>query len=236
MYQMISVIIPALNEEKYIGGTLRALRAQTHRDFEVIVADNGSADSTRRIAEKLGARVVVCEKLGADPARNCGARAARGELLVFADADTVLPENTLEQIEKLMRKREDVIGGTTAFYPHKGGLFDWILFGIGNIINRLSLPLGTPLNVGCCFFYRKGIFWRVGELREDMALCETHDISIRPSNLGKFVYLNVPVFTSIRRFAKEGYRNTVNIYVAATAYYLITRQVPESMFKFARYS
>ena len=83
----ISVIIPALNEEKYILHSLEGLKKQSFKDFEVIVCDGNSTDRTREIAKKY-AMVVIEKRKGMAAGRNGGARVAKGDILVFLDADT----------------------------------------------------------------------------------------------------------------------------------------------------
>lgn len=96
----ISVVIPALNAAWCIQDQLDALRGQlTSRTFEVIVADNGSTDDTVEIARDTGARVVDAAAFpGPGAARNVGARAAAGEILVFLDADDVVEPDYLDRI------------------------------------------------------------------------------------------------------------------------------------------
>ena len=86
---MISVIVPAYNAQTTIGECIRALQKQTlaSDQYEIIVADDGSVDSTTVIARALGVTVVANPHLGKSAARNAGAAAARGELLLFTDAD-----------------------------------------------------------------------------------------------------------------------------------------------------
>ncbi|MBI4786955.1 MAG: glycosyltransferase [Chloroflexi bacterium] len=88
---MNSVVIPAYNAERVLGACLDALLAQTApRDsYEIIVADDGSTDGTRRVAESRGVRVVTQPNRGPGAARNLGARRARGDILLFLDADSV---------------------------------------------------------------------------------------------------------------------------------------------------
>jgi len=84
-----SVVIPAYNAASVLPGALAALAAQTlpAADFEVIVVDDGSTDATAEKARILGARVLRQENRGPAAARNAGAKAARGEILLFTDAD-----------------------------------------------------------------------------------------------------------------------------------------------------
>src|SRR5688572_9780317 len=88
---MISVIIPAWNEERFIGCTLAAVRAaadQLQESSEIIVVDDDSTDRTSEIARRFGARVIHVRKHQISAVRNAGARAARGSRLIFIDADT----------------------------------------------------------------------------------------------------------------------------------------------------
>src|SRR5579884_1978782 len=94
--KMISVIIPAHNEEDYIGPTLDALSRQNYPHFEVIVVANGCCDGTARIASNACDRLIVLSDKNLGVARNLGAKLARGELLMFLDADTVLEPGALE--------------------------------------------------------------------------------------------------------------------------------------------
>ncbi len=92
----ISIVIPTYNEELHLPHLLQSIKEQSLQPFEVIVADAGSKDKTREIAKKYGAKVVK----GGMPAvgRNAGAKAAKGDIIVFFDADTVLPENALKNL------------------------------------------------------------------------------------------------------------------------------------------
>jgi glycosyltransferase involved in cell wall biosynthesis len=86
---MLSFIIPAYNEELLLGGTLRAIRVAAGaigEPFEVVVADDASTDRTADVARELGAHVVAVHHRQIGATRNAGARATRGEFLVFVDA------------------------------------------------------------------------------------------------------------------------------------------------------
>ena len=83
---MLSIIIPTLNEEEYLPRLLESIRRQTYRDYEIIVADNNSEDQTRAIAESFGARVSPG---GNHPGkgRNRGAEAAKGVIVASSLSD-----------------------------------------------------------------------------------------------------------------------------------------------------
>ena len=80
---MISIVIPALNEEKYLPDCLQSLRNQDYTgSYEIIIADNGSTDGTVRVAQKFMARVVPCaEKKSVFYARQIGADFAQGDII-----------------------------------------------------------------------------------------------------------------------------------------------------------
>jgi len=97
----VSVVIPAYNAERYLRETLDSVLAQTYRDFEVIVVDDGSKDSTPAIAKGYGEPVRCVEQANAGPsaARNRGIREARGAFIAFVDSDDLwLPEKLAEQV------------------------------------------------------------------------------------------------------------------------------------------
>ena len=95
---MLSIIIPAHNEEKFIGKTLKSIFEQPYRDFEVIVVCNGCKDNTAKVARKFNVRVLEFSFSNVSKARNIGAKYANGERLVFLDADTMVEKNTLEKL------------------------------------------------------------------------------------------------------------------------------------------
>lgn len=110
---MISVIIPTYNEKDVLEGCIESLGAQTKRDFEIIVVDDGSTDGTVEILENLSKtlpnfKFVKQMHKGAGAARNNGARDAKGSILVFVDADMTFDpdflKNIVEPIEKAKAK------------------------------------------------------------------------------------------------------------------------------------
>jgi glycosyltransferase involved in cell wall biosynthesis len=201
----ISVIIPALNEEKYISNAFDGLKRQTFKDFETIVVDGGSDDRTRQIAGK-NARVMLLRKRGAGRARNAGARAAKGSILVFLDADTKPSRNLLKTYSNIMKDR-DVAAATGPIYPlenaapkyAKGYKFVSIFF------VKLSMRLGRPAFMGSNLAVRKSAFDKERGFRSEMYSYEDWELSNRLKRQGKMVYsIDAAVQTSIRRVKKWG--------------------------------
>jgi len=97
--QHISIIIPAYNEERYLGRCLDAIAAQIEKPYEVVVIDNGSADKTAEVAGQYSFVTVLSEpKKGRVFARNKGFMGATGELLARIDADAILPADWTQQV------------------------------------------------------------------------------------------------------------------------------------------
>ncbi|MEK6851812.1 MAG: glycosyltransferase [Candidatus Thermoplasmatota archaeon] len=227
----VSVIVPTLNEAKYLPGLLESLRRQTAPVSEILIADSGSTDGTADLAAVAGARVLAGERKGPGEGRNRGARVAGGDVLLFADADCVAPPTLVASVLAALRDPA-VIGGATAFMPQDGTALDRLLFGFANAYQRAMTELGFPHNAGYCFFFRRQSFEALGGIREDMLLNETHDLALRSRTLGRFVFLPVVVRTSMRRFRTYGYARTiVREYVASTLVYYLTRRTPTNAFR-----
>ncbi len=99
-----TVVIPALNEEEFIGDCLRSIRAQTLPPAEIIVVDNGSTDRTVEIARKFADLVLILPGLSLWEMKQRGVEAAKSPIVVTTDADTVAPP---EWLEKLLRHFSD---------------------------------------------------------------------------------------------------------------------------------
>lgn len=125
---MISIIIPIFNQADKLGKCLASIVAQTYQDFEVIIVNDGSDDNPEKVfklfEQQLGDRAVfiVQENQGSNPSRNRGAREAKGEYLLFCDADTILKPDMLV---KLLNKLNDNQGSAYAYSSFR---FGWKMF------------------------------------------------------------------------------------------------------------
>lgn len=106
----VSVVIPAYNEAKHLPKCLQSLREQDYDgEYEIIVVDNGSTDGTGEVARSYGVKVIHCARKGVVYARDAGARASRGDIIVQADADTIMPPDWLSRIvEHFSSHSEDI--------------------------------------------------------------------------------------------------------------------------------
>lgn len=96
----VSVIIPAYNEEKHIGKCLSSLLNQDYQNLEIIVVDDGSKDGTKEIVKEHPVKLLVQNHKGAGAARNNGAKEAKGEILVFVDADQFFDKSYVSELVK----------------------------------------------------------------------------------------------------------------------------------------
>jgi len=150
-----SVVIPALNEEEFIGDCLRSLRAQTLPPDEIIVMDNGSTDRTVEIAEELADRVIIMPGVGIADLRQAGAEAAKNPIIVSTDADTTYP---IFWLEKLLRHFSDpniVAVGGPIIPSMQGTVKD--LYAKG-----LSASASAGLFSGANMAYRRDIMLKAG--------------------------------------------------------------------------
>jgi glycosyltransferase involved in cell wall biosynthesis len=203
----ISVIIPTLNEEKYIENCLISFKKQNFKDFEIIVSDGLSIDNTVKIAKKYADKVVSSKDKSIGDGRNKGAKIAKGKILLFVDADTIVKSDLLVKIKEVM-KNKNVIGLTTKITSkEKLSSFDFIAFKIYNYFVRASLFLSfiTPQIPGVCLCIKKSIFDKIGGFNVNMKTCEDLEFCERAKKYGKFLYLNDTfVKTSIRRMRNLG--------------------------------
>src|SRR5262249_11540777 len=113
---MISFIVPAHNEERWIGACLASIRAaaeEVAEPYEMIVVDDASTDSTAPLAEAMAARILRVELRKISAVRNAGAQAAGGEVLFFVDADTQVNERAIGAAVAAMRN--GAVGGGCLF-------------------------------------------------------------------------------------------------------------------------
>ena len=119
---VFSVIIPAHNEEIYIGETIESILAQTFKNFEIIVVNDNSQDNTKIIAAEYAkrdkrVRVIDVEKGSAAGSRNAGAKIAKGKYLLFQDADCIADKNLLQNALPYLSHASGVATRTAAAEP-----------------------------------------------------------------------------------------------------------------------
>ncbi|MBS3163883.1 glycosyltransferase [Candidatus Woesearchaeota archaeon] len=134
----ISVVIPAHNEEKALPYTLQALTTQSSLPTEIIVVANACADRTAEIAERHGALTVVTERRGVANARNLGAKRAKGDVLLFLDADAIPAPDFIEALRRATEGRERFIASAPSRADHWRFLWTAALINLVMRVCRLS--------------------------------------------------------------------------------------------------
>ncbi len=192
----VSFIIPAYNEELLLGATMRALTEAIRTldlDAEVIVVDDGSTDRTAEIARDMGARVVPVTLRHIAAARNAGGRAATGELLIFVDADTMVPVGVLQDAVTA-HAAGFAGGGAGARYAEGSPRWAAIVTALVIWVMRRA-----KWAAGCFVFARKDVFDRVGGFDERYFASEEIHFSRAVKKHGRFVMLPGSVVTSARK-------------------------------------
>ncbi|HEX5645753.1 MAG TPA: TIGR04283 family arsenosugar biosynthesis glycosyltransferase [Nitrospira sp.] len=215
---MISVVIPAYNEEKALPVTLQALFSQAG-EVETILVDGGSTDRTVAIVKAFGfnestdepcrpsdtpcdtrhaSRFTLHAAKGRASQMNAGAKVATGEWLLFLHADTILPEGAIQRLNEMEADRSVQAGG----FMHQFSGDDWRLKLISFLDNfrctRSRIVYGDQ-----ALFVRRSLFEALGgfpnqPILEDVAFCEKVLTVTNP------LLLSPPVVTDARKFLKMG--------------------------------
>ena len=198
----LSIVIPVKNEEKILPTLLASIQAQTFRDYEVIVADAHSTDGTAKIAKKFGARVVEGGMPG--PGRNKGALHAKGEIILFLDADVELSRTKFleECLAEMDRKKLDI--ATCAVKPLTRSHVDRAMYHIYNAYTRATAKV-RPHAAGFCIFVRRHLHEKIKGFDEEVVFAEDHDYAQRAHAHGRFGILRShSIASSVRRLEKDG--------------------------------
>jgi len=205
----VSVIIPVYNEEDYLYQCLNHLCQQkTKIAFEIIVVDNNSTDQTKKIAQTQRCRVIGERQQGAAFARNKGAQIALGEIIIFIDADCLLPPDYLNKIVAIFERRPeiDAVGGPCVYYD--GGRFiywltdklDYFYY----LFKLVKISFGVQIITSANMAVKKRVFEKIGGFNEQIAkVVQTEDVemAIRLQRAGFKIYFdkNLKIFSSFRR-------------------------------------
>jgi len=232
---MISIIVPTLNEEKYLPLLLESIKSNDFSDYEIIIADAGSKDKTIEIAKRYNCRLIP----GGLPAkgRNEGAKVAKGDLLFFVDADSLLPERFFKNaLEEFSRKNLDFasfglvpIGGTKINKVAFNMFYNWYIYAVEKTLPHAAMGI----------LAKRDLFLKLDGYDETIKLAEDHDLSRRAKKIAKYgIIKSTKVHFSDRRFKKDGWFRTSVKYFLCELHMIFIGPVRSDIFeyKFDHYS
>ena len=191
----LSIIIPSLNEEKYIRKTLDNL-ASLKGNFEVLVVDGGSTDHTLQLVQQFPWVKILSSEKGRAVQMNLGAKSASGEVLLFLHADTLLPPNAYQVVLEHL-KDNNMIGGS--FFLQFDN--DHPVLNFYSWCSKINLEFFTYGDHG--IFVRRNVFKKISGYK-NVPFMEDVEIQRRLRREGKFRKVKCGVKTSARRFQKIG--------------------------------
>lgn len=213
---MISIVIPTYKEELAIGDTIRQFKDLTF-PHEIIVGDGQSPDKTQELAHADGAIVMQTPDGVRSPAhqRNIGARAARGEYIIFIDATVQLPHIDAFVRHALKHFEDPRVVGLAVpqwIYPEIETRIDRVMLGFTNFILRLQ-----TMGSGKFIMTRKASYDAIGGFRENLITREDGDFFIRLKKIGTVVFdPSLPIYYSGRREHAWGWPKLLWIWVRDT--------------------
>lgn len=197
----ISVVIPAHNEQEFIGKTLLSFTRQTHQPHELIVVCDSCTDDTQEIADQLGAKTIEVSHRSISATRNSGYQISTGDIIIFQDADSVPAKNYLENIA--WAYEQGVQYGAAKLVPETDNSLNVYRLYAMNLLSRVR-----GVFYGSSLFVTRKLLDRVGIYDPQIPWAEDIDITNRLRKFGKAKWKllkNTSVRYSERKFIKNGY-------------------------------
>lgn len=224
-----SIVIPTLNEEKFLPKLLTSLTRQTVKSFEVIVVDGHSKDKTvekaKQYSSKIPLRIIECDTAGVSKQRNIGVKAAKADWLVLIDADSVLLSNFIERIGKYI-DRTRVKFFTTWLKADRDDPVHAIAAFVVNSSIEAGILVKQPWAPGPLTIVQKDVFNMVGGYDESVTYGEDHEIgvAIQKKGIALKMLREVLYVYSFRRFRKEKTLEILNRTLLSTLAVVFTKK------------
>jgi len=230
---MISIIVPTLNEEKYLPLLLASIKDQkfgvSSGSYEIIVADAGSKDKTLEIAKNYDCRIIP----GGLPAkgRNEGAKAAKGDLLFFIDADSIVPEDFFQKaLDEFSSRNLDF--ASFGLMPIEGKkisklafnmFYNWFIYALERALPHAAMGI----------LAKRDLFLQLNGYDETIKLAEDHDLGRRAKKIANYgIIKSVKVYFSDRRFRKDGWMRTIIKYLLCELHMIFIGPVRSDIFEY----
>lgn len=236
---MLSVVIPAYNEELVLPRCLQSLRNQDYRgEYEVIVVDNDSTDGTAEVARRSGATVIHCGQKGVACAREAGLQSARGEIVVQCDADSVMPGDWLSKIARHFETHTEDAGLSGDVHYQGEPLWHRPFSRINRGINQISYHwLRRPMSMlAANFAVKREALIAAGGYNLDLPGCgDEVGLLHRLARVGRISYdPHLIVETSSRRFRGRFWQFVISDLLYSTALGLIFQRITKGPAKASR--
>ncbi|MEM3422939.1 MAG: glycosyltransferase [Candidatus Bilamarchaeaceae archaeon] len=230
----VSVIVPTLNEGKYLKKCLKSIRAQdTNLDYELIVVDSKSTDCTLDIAKKYADQFLSISQTGIWIGRNKGAAVAKGDVFVFVDADTQIPKNYIDVVYSVLKDKK-VSGLSCAFKFDKHTKYLRLIEELSNKYLLFKGSIGKGEILGFNNAVSKSIFMKAGGFPD--APLEDGAFAIELQKHGRVVYLPEPiVITSARRFTRGNTLKSIIYYANLTVAPRFSNSPLKTLIKYKKY-
>ena len=215
----ISVIIPAYNEEKLIGRFLKSIldaKVPTGTEREVLVINNAYTDKTKEVClEFSGIRVVDEPNKGLTKAGQAGLNNAAGQILIYFDADTVIPKNWFFDLVKIYQDNPEIVGASGPYYYENLNWFERFVYYDGFSIFFSWLPFQKGFLLGGNFSVKKWVLEKMGGFDTSIAFYgEDTNLTRRVKEFGPVkTSKRLAVVTSPRRFKAQGTFRTLVVYI-----------------------
>lgn len=204
---MISVVIPTYNEERNIVRCLESLLDQTvpRSEYELIVVDGNSKDRTRELAEPLADQVLIQTSPKVGGARNDGAKASKGGIIVTTDADCIFRRDFIERIRDDFERDSNIVQLYGTVSPIEGGVKNHLFLTLANWFSRLGYYTHAfYYTLGCNSSFRREAFFNAGMYRIIDA-GDDLEIAKRMRKIGKVkLDTRLKVGFSMRRYEQYG--------------------------------
>ncbi|MBI5614638.1 glycosyltransferase [Candidatus Gottesmanbacteria bacterium] len=231
---LISIVIPTLNEEKFLPKLLQSLAEQSLKNFEVIVVDGKSQDKTVDVARSFEGKilhlsVIESDRRGVSYQKNLGAQKAKEEWVVFVDADVILYPYAIERLQVFLcdSKREFI---TPWFSPDTTDTADVAVSLLGLGMFEGALMVKKPL-AACVVAVKKELFDHVGGFDTTRTFGEDYDLTQKLEKIGVPLYIirETLYIQSFRRYRAQGRMKFLQAYAKGILSVMLTSQSPKKI-------
>jgi glycosyltransferase involved in cell wall biosynthesis len=196
---LVSIIIPTYNRGYILETTIDSVLSQEYPDFEILIVDDGSTDSTEEIVRsKKDARISYIKhdrNKGISSSRNTGLRKARGEYMAFLDSDDLwYPQKLVKQIEVFIKYPKADFVFTNGYYKKEGDLLFKTDKGSSFLAqDENHFPLKDIVTLPSSWMFRKSVFEKTGGFDESFFRWEDGDFFVRAAKVCRVYFLNEPL-------------------------------------------